>query len=216
MQNQSGKLLKMNHISVLCNAFPDETTYLCYDSARYPSDLIFQIHTQFGVVETLPDSELLDIDTQGCDIFISSFEKITGPQRMAFLNQFQKELSEWGYKPYLAQNVDDISVSSPINSELKAYCEQQNSVKLQSSKCVLLITSFLGWKLAAHYMGEFDPNASPTKTIFYLIDDRQADMEQFLSVYQLNPMEEATDALLQRIAFLNDYKTKLMCLKPQQ
>jgi hypothetical protein len=164
MQDKSGEALDMNMISVLCQAFPDSSTYLYYDAVEHKEELISQIKNQFGVI--CDDNNYAIVrDTSPCSLFIATlnFESLKG--RQTLIDRLSHALENISVTTYTMQETD----VGFMSDELKNYIEQQNKIKLESAQYVLIVCSVMGLKICIDSLKELNDETIHAKKIFYLI-----------------------------------------------
>lgn len=183
MMDNGGRPLDMRQISILSQAFPDEATYLNFSLPDHIETLISQIQNQFGVVDKTAPAVVLETDQRGCDVYASSSEKLTDPDRQALLRKLQAYLNSKGISFYVEQSFAEISAQDAIAQNLTAYTDRQNKIKLESANFVLLISTTFGWTIHAQLFREFDASVTSAKTLLYLIDDPSISIEEFETFY---------------------------------
>ncbi len=212
MHYGDGRTLDMHQIAILSQMFPDDATYICYDSADHKSELISQIRTQFGVIDT-EEHIPLRIDQLPCSVYIGTVsEKMACADRLQLVSDIQDMLGSAGISSYVQQDCSDGVFHSGLTHSLQEYTSHQNTAKLDAAQHVLILTTMLGWSICARCLGEFDPTASTDKTILYLIDDNGGSMEYFQQFYHLNQADENDQHVLERVFFLSDYKDRLLTM----
>lgn len=163
--------LDMRQISILCQAFPDNSTYICFHAPDHRTELLSQIDAQFGVVDQQGQRVTLYQDAQPCTVFIGSLlERLDSPERVRILRDLQQLLEEASLSCYVMHAEPPSGMPDPSNAALNDFFRRQDEARLASARSLLIITTALGWPLCAQAMGEFSPGAAPTKQVLYLID----------------------------------------------
>lgn len=182
MQDTSANALDMNMVSILCNAFPDNATYLYHGAADHSSELILQIQNQFGVISDREDTLTISKDKSPCSAFIGTlFETFAVPGRKESINKLYRSLEDSAIKAYVMQEHNNGYMNDDMDQALKEHIEQQNTIKFDSAQCFIVVCSPLGWRACAEALGEFNPNVVQTKKIFYLVLlEKFGDSEDFL------------------------------------
>ena len=205
--------LDMGMIGVLSQAFPDNATYLCYDSPDHAAELIEQIKNRFGVISDPENTVILSGDTTPCAVFIGNpYEKLSTPDRKETLQKLRTALSEKGISSYVMQDPGDGYLNEGLDGALKKHLEQQNARKIECAKCLLIPCCVLGFRICANLFGEFDANAEALKKVFYLVcseghDDTE---EVFRSYYPYLYDDADCKDLLERIFFENEPDARLV------
>ncbi len=164
MQDGSGETLDMNMISVLCQIFPDSSTYLYYDSLEHKSELISQIRNQFGVICDENNYAIVK-DTSPCSLFIGTlgFESLNGHK--VLIDKLSKALEKISVTTYIMQE----NSAGFMSDELKGYIDQQNSIKFESAQYILIICGVVEFKICIDSLNELNADTTHSKKIFYLI-----------------------------------------------
>ena len=195
--------LDMRQISILCQAFPDNSTYICYHAPDHRTELLSQIDAQFGVVDQQGQRVTLYQDAQPCTVFIGSLlERLDSPERVRIIRELQQLLEEAGLSSCVMHAEQPTDALEPSHAALNDFFRRQDEVRLASARALLIITTALGWLLCAQAMGEFSPDAAPAQRVLYLIDG--ASQEAFLARQILS------DALRARIFCWPADKQKLL------
>lgn len=170
MQDTSFSVIDMSMIGVLGKAFPDNAYYLYYNSAEHTSELISQIQNQFGVISDQESSVVLFTDTASSSVFIGTLgETLSSPKRKALVNRLCGALKKNNISSYVMQEESTGYMSDTVSDSLKEYIKQQNELKLEKAMSVVIVCGVFGWSMCAHFFGEFDPNVTQTKNIYYLV-----------------------------------------------
>lgn len=202
--------LDMKQISILSHSFPDNSTYICYDTPNHTEELISQIRNQFGVIKETKEPEPFDIDYNSCDVFIASFENLSSDERQRTAYNLMNYLEEYGFSVYIMQELQRSSLRDNEKHLMEQYIKKQNSIKLESSKHIIIISSTLGWSIAKRIFVDLGQDITKTQNILYLIDDSTTDINSFIHFYKFDTQSPNYKELTDNIFFLNDYKEKLL------
>ncbi len=213
MQDRSANILDMNILSILCNAFPDNATYLYYGAADHSAELILQIQNQFGVISDREDSLTISKDKTPCSVFIGTlFETFATLGRKELINKLRGALEAYSITTYVMQEQNNGYVSEDIDQALKDHIEQQNIIKFDSAQFFIVVCSPIGWRICAKEFGEFNSKVIQNKKIFYLVvHGEYGDAEEFfLNHHKWLFFDSEYQELLGRVFYDKDSEEKLV------
>ena len=201
--------LDMNMVSVLCQAFPDNATYLHYDAPDHTSELISQIQNQFGVIYNPENNTTIVKDTSPCSVFIGTFDYETLGQRRNLIHRLCDALEKVSITPYVMQEHKE----GYVNDDLKNYIEQQNAAKLETAQCLIIICGVASFSIYFDMIEQLSTSSVsfPLETFYLIASEDYGDKEElFLSWFGNRLAEEKNKDIFEKVFFDQNSEQKLM------
>lgn len=201
----------MKQITILGQAFPDNSTYLHFNSPNHATELIQQIKNQFGVINDTKEKDIFDTDNSACEVVIYP----PGSQLSEDFYNHELNVSEFlkehGISSYIFQEENITKIKEELAQAFSEYATQQNLIKLKTAKALIVLTPALMWDMYAQSFGEFDPDSERLKKIIYLV--HSSNEQDFFWKFNKNTIEACVDKdIKKRILFIDDYQDKLLDL----